>query len=126
MAAIGKKATLTRQVPYTAHCKPYVSVCLSGPYTFLCRYPIRSSDFPGDISPDPLCDCHSCVYWTYSDPKSEPTSELSPVWVIHHHPGVSGWFFEDTRYVRLPKGVNQYELDEWLRSKYGKGLDEDD
>jgi hypothetical protein len=34
-------------------------------------------------------------------------------------------FFEDTRYVRLPEGVNQYELDEWLRSKYGKGLDED-
>ena len=88
MAAIGKKATLTRQVPYTAHCKPYVSVCLSGPYTFLCRYPIRSSDFPGDISPDPLCDCHSCVYWTYSDPKSEPTSELSPVWVIHVIPTI--------------------------------------
>ena len=32
-------------------------------------------------------------------------------------------FFEDTRYVRLPEGVNQYELDKWLRSQYGKGLD---
>jgi hypothetical protein len=35
-------------------------------------------------------------------------------------------YFEGTRYVRLPEGVNQYELDEWLRLKYGKGLDEDD
>jgi Protein of unknown function (DUF3102) len=35
-------------------------------------------------------------------------------------------FFEDTRYVRLPDGVKLNELDEWLRSRYGKGLDEDD
>jgi hypothetical protein len=32
-------------------------------------------------------------------------------------------FFDDTRYVRLPEGVNLYKLDEWLRSQYGKGLD---
>jgi hypothetical protein len=35
-------------------------------------------------------------------------------------------YFEDTRYVRLPEGVKLIELDEWLRAKYGKGLDEDD
>lgn len=34
--------------------------------------------------------------------------------------------FEDTGYVRLPKGVNLDELDKWLRSKYGEGLDKDD
>ena len=50
---------------------------------------------------------------------------------FYRYGGYADWldslgFFEDTRFVRLPEGVNKYELDAWLRSQYGKGLDEDD
>jgi hypothetical protein len=34
-------------------------------------------------------------------------------------------YFEGTRYVKLPAGINEYELDKWLRDTCGKGLDED-
>jgi hypothetical protein len=61
MVAVDKKATFLRQTPHTAHCKPHDSVSLSGPYTFLCRHTIRSSDFPGDISAGRLCDCRPFV-----------------------------------------------------------------